>query len=305
MKILTSPRQIQHTTKPRKKPPADPTHDQTSEGKALTGDEDSHKPPADPTHDQTSEGEALTGDEDSHKPPADQTHDQTPEGEALTGDEDSHKPPADPAHDQLSEREVFTGDEDFYKLVADSARTSAAQKSASPGQPLPVPTRHKRFSTIQKVLVACITATTAMLLYALLKPLLAPVTSRSPTPADQVPASVQQTTSAKPPAEHSPQAVQQQVQKPEPPLPPAQPLSLKVAETFFQEKNYDKALVAYSQLRQRLPTSPEEELLRDFLQLKMALCLKKVANYNQANHLFKALLQSHSPIIRITANYHL
>ena len=218
---------------------------------------------------------------------------------------DHNKLFADQAHNQLSEREVFAGDEDFYKLLADSTQTSAAQQPTGPSQPLPLPIRHKRFSTIQKVLVISIVVIAAMLLYALFKPASGPATSRSPIPADQIPAGVQQTTSAKPPAERSPQVVQQQVQKPEPDLSPTQPLSLKVAETFYQKKNYDEAYATYNQLREGLPTNTkEEELLRDFLQLRMALCMKKSADFDQANRLFRMVSQSRSPIVRAAANYH-
>jgi len=80
---------------------------------------------------------------------------------------------------------------------------------------------------------------------------------------------------------------------------------LKVAETFYQKKNYDEAFTAYNQLRQGLPTNTEEELPRDFLQLRMALCMKNPADFDQAGRLFRTVLQSRSPIVRAVANYQL
>jgi len=197
---------------------------------------------------------------------------------------------------ELSERDVFVGDEDFYKLLADSTPAAAVQQLAGAGQAPMRTIQYKHFSTLQKVLIAAIIVIGAILLYVLLKPLLRPL-NKIPTPAAQQP---RPSTS---PAEDSTQAVQEQVQKPEPLFPPAQPLSLEVARNFYLQKDYDKAYAAYDQLRQSLPAGAEEELLKDFLQFKMALCLKMAGNPTQANSLFRALSQSHSPIVKVIANY--
>ena len=44
--------------------------------------------------------------------------------------------------------------------------------------------------------------------------------------------------------------------------------------------------------------------MRDFLQLKMALCLEKTDGFAQAGRLFKAVSKSRSPILTVVANYH-
>jgi hypothetical protein len=59
--------------------------------------------------------------------------------------------------EELSERQLFAGDEDFYKFLAKSARGLADEFTfANAAQaPLPmIPTRHGRFSTTQRILVA-------------------------------------------------------------------------------------------------------------------------------------------------------
>jgi len=202
-------------------------------------------------------------------------------------------------HEELSEREAFAGDENFYKRLADSTQDAEAGQPAGASQPPLVPIRYKYyFSNFQKVLVAGIVVIAAILLYALLKSLPEPAAGLAPTSTSQ------QTATQKPPAEHLVQKAPQQIKKPEFMLPPTQPLSLKVAETFYLQKDYDKAYAAYYQLRQILPKNAEEESVRDFLQLRMALCMKKAADPDQANRLFRIVSKSHSPVVRVVANYH-
>jgi tetratricopeptide (TPR) repeat protein len=206
---------------------------------------------------------------------------------------------------ELSEREMFVGDKDFYRLLADSTPAAAVQPVTSqagartsarrsPREPI----RNKRFSTLQKVLVAGIIAIEAMLLYVLLKPLLWPI-NKIPTPA------AQQVRPSKLPVGDSTQVVQGQIQKPEPLFPPAQALSLEVARNFYLQKDYGKAYAAYSRLYQSLPAGAKEELMRDFLQFKMALCLGKAGDPDQASRLFRTLSQSRSLVVRVVANYNL
>jgi len=237
------------------------------------------------------------------------------ENRQITSEENSSELPSDDklfagqVHEQLPECEVFAGDEEFYKSLAESTRTTATQSGHAETNQLPTESiRHKRFSTIQKILITCIAAIAViMLLYALLKSPSGPVTSWPQASSEQPAVGVRQSLLTKPPAESPLHPIQQQVQKPEPvhASGPAHPLSLEVAESLYQKRNYDKAYSAYNQLHQGLLTNSEEELLRDFLQLRMALCMKKAGNFDQANHLFRTVLQSHSPVIRATANYHL
>ncbi len=208
-------------------------------------------------------------------------------------------------HEELSEREAFAGDEDFYKFLADSAQPAVAQHAvaqqpagASQSPPEPVQRKPQRISTLQKVLIASIIGIGAMLLCGLLKPLLWPLT-------DITTHTVQQPPSSEPPVEDIAQVEPQQIQEPEVEPPPTQPLSLKVAQDFYLQKDYDKAYDIYNRLQQSLPAGAQEELPKDFLQLKMALCLKKTGNSDRANDSFRTLLQSRSPVVRLVASYQL
>lgn len=201
--------------------------------------------------------------------------------------------------EEPSERELFAGNDDFYKYLADLAHPTASQPTSAdsaPAQFKTTPPRQRQFSTVQKVLAFCILVVAGFLIYALLVPLSVPVTSYT-TPA--------------PPARQKPQptlpagfTTQTASQQPPQPLPPEQPVSLNVAESFYLQKQYDKAYAVYDKLCQSLPLTPQHRQMRDFLQLRMAMCLNKKVDFDQADHLFRLVSKSHSPVVRIIANYY-
>jgi len=189
-----------------------------------------------------------------------------------------------------AERDVFVGNEDFYSAITSGGLADSAQPAgANP---------RERFSTIQKIIAGSIIAIVAMLLYELLKTPSRPATNIPASPAAQ--SAIHPVGSG----DTSPQAIEKSG-------PTAQsPLSLKVAETFYSQKNYDKAYTAYNQLYQSLSTKGDDGPLVEFLKLRMALCLRKTADAGSATMYWrssplKTLLQSSSPIVRMSANYHL
>jgi len=207
--------------------------------------------------------------------------------------------------EELSEYELFAGDEDFYNLLAESSRETPVEQPVGERQWLQRLNQYKyqRFSTLQKILAVSIIAIVSMLLYILLKSPSGLVAGSASIPAGQSSQPTGRAPVSRASADGSEQVMQAQIQEPEPVLSPTQPLSLKVARNFYMQKDYDKAFAAYNELRQALPAG--EELLRDFLQLKMALCAKQVADFEQASRLLSIVSQSRSPAVRIVANYHL
>ncbi|MGB2866182.1 MAG: tetratricopeptide repeat protein [Sedimentisphaerales bacterium] len=208
-------------------------------------------------------------------------------------------------HEELSEYELFAGDEDFYNLLAESSRETPVEQSAGERQ---APQglnkyKYKRISTLQKILAVSIIAVISMLLYVLLKSPSGLVAGSASMPADESAQPTGPAPSSSPSVTGSEQVMQAGIHGSEPVLSPTQPLSLKVARNFYLQKEYDKAFAAYNGLRQALPAG--EELLKDFLQLKMALCAKEVADFEQASRLLATVSQSRSPAVRIVANYHL
>lgn len=201
----------------------------------------------------------------------------------------------------LSEHDVFTGDEDFYKLLAES-QAADAKKIARNVKSTVKPSRQKHFSVLQKVLAIGIIAITTMLLYVLLGLKTGPINGPTVTSAGQ-PDAIQQDFNSTPAVIDSRNIAEEQTEGTKPLLSSAQPLSLKVARDFYEQKSYDKAYGVYNQLYTALPIS--EEKLRDFLQLQMALCLINTKDYEQASQLFVLISESTSPIVRIIANYRL
>ncbi len=204
-------------------------------------------------------------------------------------------------------RKALTRAKKVSSRPADSDPPAASsQRPAGASQRPTVPIGHKRLSILQKIFIVSIVVIAAMLLYALVSRRVGSLLkspSRAVTALTSTP-TVQRTPSPKPPVDDSTQAAQKQIQKPKPVPPPEQPLSLKVAQNFYLEGDYDKAYAVYNKLRQSLPASVEEELLRDFLQLKMALCMEKAGDIEQASRLLRKVSKSRSPVVRVVANYH-
>jgi tetratricopeptide (TPR) repeat protein len=204
---------------------------------------------------------------------------------------------------QLSERDVFIADEDFYKLLDESSRRRPAREHVviSPfPQGLAL---YERLSPLQKALIAGIAVITCIVLYGLLRTGGQP-NAESPSPfTDQTGPVVRPSPAPGPSAVNSPQVVQEPIQEQKRGFPPAQSLSLEVARTFFLQGEYEKAYAAYDQLCQSLPTG--DHILKDFLQLEMALCKKELGDLEEASRTLAAVSQSRSPAVRTVSNYHL
>jgi tetratricopeptide (TPR) repeat protein len=201
-------------------------------------------------------------------------------------------------HEELSEHEIFAGDEEFYKVLAgegtdQTTATASKQADIGMGESKKQPIWNNCVSAFLKALFVGIVVVAVILLYMFLKSPLVLVTEW------QLPSIVQKTPAT--PKAPAPE----QIQKPESELPSTQSVSLKVAQDLYMQGDYDKAYVAYDQLRKSLPAGANEELLKDFFQLKMALCKRNAGDPDQANRLFETLSQSRSPVLTVLANYHM
>ncbi|MHC4322653.1 MAG: tetratricopeptide repeat protein [Planctomycetota bacterium] len=255
----------------------------------------------------------MAAEEQKNVPDEDITSDVLSEGEIFTDKAREEDLKADMnqsrsgIHQELSEYELFAGDEDFYNLLAESSRQGPVKPPAGEHQAPPGLNRYRynyqRFSSLQKILAASIIAVVAILLYVLFNSPSESVADSASIPAEQSVQPARQQSISRPTASGSEQVAKTQIHESEPVLLPTQPLSLKVARNHVMLKEYDKAFAAYNSLREALPAG--EELLKDFLQLKMALCAKQVADFEQASRLLTKVSQSRSPAVRIVANYHL
>jgi tetratricopeptide (TPR) repeat protein len=213
------------------------------------------------------------------------------------------------AQEERPEQQAFPPDQNTYEFWADSTGPDSAGQSSGQSQPSLTSVQLKRFSAMQKILVAGIVAVAAMLVYALVGSSaghvsdLVPVRARQQEPAGRETRAPQPESSPTKPADDSILEKPPKIEEAEAAVSPVQPLSLAAAETFYLQKDYNQAYVAYDQLRQALPAAEVDDLLKDFLELKMAFCMKKAGHVEQANRLFKTLLQSRVPAIRALACY--
>lgn len=207
----------------------------------------------------------------------------------------------------LSAHDVFVGDEDFYKLLEDSTNASAAPAAIAPDMCPESATRKGRLSLVQKLLAVSIAAVSIVFVYALVSNSWGPAGEPAPSAVDNVTFEPgRPNASAEVAAEQvslQQEPFGEQVKEPDPVLAAMQPMSLEVARNLFQVKDYEKARAAYDQLLKALP--PREELLKDFMKLRMAVCSTEVGDLSDAGRLLVEISRSPSPIIRIISDYRL
>jgi len=192
-------------------------------------------------------------------------------------------PNASPATD-----EIFVG----------SPQPGAAVPSA-PIEPNNSPAVNARIWRIQKILIVGLVATAALLFYSLSKSPSKPARRLPPAQANQPRHAAQTPVSSQthiPVSQPNPENTETTAKDNE-------PLSLQLADELYIGKDYVKAFDAYTRLRTALK-SQDDEFLRDFLQLRMALCMEDSSDLDQADQLFKAAADSRSPAVRTIANYH-
>jgi tetratricopeptide (TPR) repeat protein len=83
-----------------------------------------------------------------------------------------------------------------------------------------------------------------------------------------------------------------------------EPLSLSLADNYFAAKDYVRAYYVSNKLRQNL-TGKEFELVKDFLNLRMATCMAQKSSPDKAHEMFRAVSESRSIALKALANYNL
>ncbi len=84
-----------------------------------------------------------------------------------------------------------------------------------------------------------------------------------------------------------------------------QPVSLQIADDFYLSGDYNQAAITYKKLLGKVSVNTKDEILKDFLRLRMALCLKETKGPVQAIGQLKSAAKSTSPIVRVMANYYI
>jgi tetratricopeptide (TPR) repeat protein len=83
-----------------------------------------------------------------------------------------------------------------------------------------------------------------------------------------------------------------------------EPLSLRIADEYFAAKDYVRTYYVCNKLRQNL-VGKEFELVRDFLNLRMAICMAQKSSPEKAHEMFRAVSESPSITLKVLANYNL
>ena len=218
--------------------------------------------------------------------------------------------------EEISTEQIFTGTGSFYKSLDKVAipvypQPSQPSRSFGPQQMFTMSSGYKHFSIIQIALAAAIFIITAVLCYELFFPGVISTSGTARNLAAPENVAVRSEHKIAEPAAVAPQqSIPKQTVRVEQPELAAedsaqqQPVSLKIAQTFYLNEKYPQAFEVYQKLYEAISVNPKEELMTDFLRLQMALCLERTADYNQAAIELRTILNSSSPVVRAIAYYH-
>jgi tetratricopeptide (TPR) repeat protein len=193
-------------------------------------------------------------------------------------------------------------------VQTDMANPDVALESNAPAKPDWTLLNKRKLSLVQIVLILGIILSASFLTYSLIESQ-SPKQSPMQASASFLPSTITETNDTQ--QKEEPKSGQQ----PTPPAKPAsgeqagqpvaqnEPLSLQLVDNYYAAKNYEAAYRTCERLRQNL-TSPDFELVRDFLKLRMAICLKQNGYFDKANQLFKEVSESRSVTLKSLANYH-
>jgi len=197
-------------------------------------------------------------------------------------------------------------------LASEPEPTAFNPLPRSPRSAAPSRFRQRRLLNTQKGLVAGIVLVAAALAYALLSRMMPASGPEDPAPSH--PSNEQRTphqaayTDAlvQPPLQSAPPvtAPVPAIETPDISLPNPEPLSLQIADKLYLGNEFASALNTYDRLYRRLPPTEDQQPLRDFLLLRMALCSKNAGNIQQADNMFRTVSLSRLPLLRALARYH-
>ena len=220
--------------------------------------------------------------------------------------EKASKPPqaeevfAKETSDEVDAQDIFSGDEEFFETLENAGQPSIVTQITEATN-VAVKSVTKFFSTTHIILIVNLLAITVILAYLLLR---SPVASQVPQAQSAAPDKAQtQEVVTKAVSVETPESLKVTGRTAEA-LDKA--VSWEVAEQLWNRRQYAEAYYVFNQLSDNLITNiPSEKFLKDFLELKMALCIQKTDDQAGLSRLFTSSLQSRSPVVRALANYNL
>jgi tetratricopeptide (TPR) repeat protein len=225
--------------------------------------------------------------------------------------EEAPKAPSDREQiaEECSEHKILAKAENSVESPVDADQSTKTQTIVSQHRPLFAAIRSIHLSRLQIVLVVCIFLTAIVLFYGLSKSLSGPraglaavTTEQQKTTGDQ-PDISEQAIDLEMSTLDSEQLVPSEIKEPESGFASTEPLSLKVADDYYLQGDWAKAYAAYKQLLQNL-SSTDQKALRDFLKLKMALCVRKAERATQAERMLRSAAQSRFAVVAAMAKYY-
>lgn len=210
---------------------------------------------------------------------------------------------ATPVYEELTPEQVFVGDDNFFKTLNKSQPRKPTKPSAIQ-QIISVPNEYNGFSTTQKALVAAIILIAVTLLYVKTKSPSESFAGLAGDETEEIAAIDQRIADINPSVARTIDVEPEMSEELALTGEATEPSSLQIAQKFYLDGNYEEAWVVYEQLHDRLSVNPREKLMKDSLQLQMALCMERIGDYEGANLLLRKIVKSDSPAVRVVANYH-
>jgi tetratricopeptide (TPR) repeat protein len=190
------------------------------------------------------------------------------------------------------------------------AYVSAPQEDGSGEESVPLPPTRRsplarpRMLSLESVLAAGILCVAGALVYSVIErikapPIAAPALVPTASPVPQ-PVSGESRIQGSPVAREEPA----DDEGPEPAAARTEPLSLQIAQKYYLSADYGNAFIAYDKLNRHLSATSQNQPVKDFLLLRMALCSRGGGNTPQADTMFRAVALSRLPVLRAIARYY-
>ncbi|MEN6385882.1 MAG: tetratricopeptide repeat protein [Phycisphaerales bacterium] len=225
---------------------------------------------------------------------------------------------------QLPQDDIFAGSVPLYEPVNVKTNTvvnpvvnpnpaqiplqpvNVVQPLISPTLSAAAPLQDRRLSMFQVVLIAAIILISSIMILEFVMPffIAPPQQIAGQMPSSQPMHAEQQNVQVQSHAQVKPEDNVHEQKELTAEIPAPQPMSLKDVQQLYINEDYSKALEKYQKLAESISANPKEELMKDYLQLQIAICTERTGQYNQAAVEFRKVLYSSSPVIRVVAAYH-
>jgi len=218
--------------------------------------------------------------------------------------------------EELTPGDVFAGDDATFRALENAVpvipRTAAPLGKAKPARS--AVSLAYSFSPLEMALAVGVLLVVAVLIYQFLNPFAINTPWSAPKQSQKMPEPAAEqiaptAVKAERPVGVTAKQVEPAVEAVEPAVQaeaaavPQQPATLKSAQQLYLNEDYYKAMGVYTKLYETF-AGGKDDLMKDFLQMQLALCSERLGQYNQAAMDFRRLLYSRSPIIRVMASYH-